>query len=390
MKKIAIMELDYHFEVLLNTCRIFDGIDIDVTIITKEKYANELLKAGDFNSLKWILWKSSESLTTFLQKNINLINGFDLLLINTFSKYFKEFVNVELKPKTVLRIHNGYAYFAPKQHLKFANNLYYLLVDLKYFVKEILFKNEWKYREEFRKKIDYFLFPTETIRKYAITQNYTSEEQAVNLMPWSLASNEFTTINNKDEVYITLTGSVDIRRRNYKQLHAALAKAKDKFQRKVVLTFLGKPKNKYEKNTINSFKKLENDHLKFVAYSGWVPQNDFDNVMAKTDFLVIPLYKDVKFTIYSELYGYTKISGNVNDIILYSRPALISSFYPLESNLKNVTESFEDTVDLAGKLVKWVNEKSFMNYETELNELREMYSLNNIQKEVKKVIESIL
>ncbi len=390
MNKIAIIELDHHFEVLLNSCKIFNELKYTTTIITKEKFFNELNRVDKFEKINWIIWKESEKLTNFLRNNIKKINENDLLIFNTFSRYFKEFSDLQLLPKTIVRVHNANAYFAPKQNIKLASDYFYLLKDLNYFLINVIYRREWKYRSQFIKKVNNFTFPTEIIKDYILSRGFLSLDKIVEPIPWSYISQDYDKKKETKSVYITLTGSIDIRRRDYTLLYQVLAATRNQYNKKVILTFLGKPKNNYEKLTIKKFKKLETDKLKFVTFLNWVPQNEFDEIMKKTDFLLIPLEKEVKFTIYRELNGYTKISGNVNDIILYRKPAIISSAYPLDNVLKTVTRAYKNKEEFSRILLQWVNEKQYQKYSQFFDSISSEFSFKTTKIKVERVIDSIL
>lgn len=390
MNKIAIIELDHHFEVLLNTCKIFNELKYNTTIITKEKFFNELNRLDKFERINWIIWKDSEKLTNFLRNNIKKINEYDLLIFNTFSRYFKEFSDLRLLPKTIVRVHNANAYFAPKQNIKLASDFFYLLKDLNYFLINVIYRKEWKYRSQFIRKVNNYTFPTEIIKNYILSRSLLSLDKIVEPIPWSFISQDYDKKKETKSVYITLTGSIDRRRRDYTLLYQVLAATRNQYSRKVILTFLGKPKNNYEKLTIKKFKKLETDKLKFVSFLKWVPQNEFDEIMKKTDFLVIPLEKEVKFTIYRELNGYTKISGNVNDIILYRKPAIISSTYPLDASLKTVTKGYKNKEDFSRILLQWINQKEFQKYNQLFDNICSEFSFETTKIKVERVIDSIL
>ncbi|HSH51312.1 MAG TPA: hypothetical protein VK982_06280, partial [Bacteroidales bacterium] len=91
-----------------------------------------------------------------------------------------------------------------------------------------------------------------------------------------------------------------------------------------------------------------------------------------------------------ELNGYTKISGNVNDIILYKKPAIISSAYPLDNLLKTVTKGYKNKEDFSRILLQWVNQKEYQKYSPFFDNISSEFSFKTTKIKVERVIDSIL
>jgi len=163
---------------------------------------------------------------------------------------------------------------------------------------------------------------------------------------------------------MTVIGRVDKRYRNYEVLYHAFTRIVPCLnQYRIKLVLLGSSGSSYGRKVIQQFQDLENDFFSFVAFQGFVKQSHFEEYVNQSDFFIIPLVLETRNTIYNEIYGKTKISGSVNDIIHYQKPALISSGYPLEDALKMITEPFTNDKELADKILKWCSEKTYASFD---------------------------
>ena len=71
-----------------------------------------------------------------------------------------------------------------------------------------------------------------------------------------------------------------------------------------------------------------------------VVQDEFDQWMSKADLLYCPVKTESEFFSVKEIYGKTKISGNIGDAIKYGKPAILPSTY--RSDLKFIIEEKTD------------------------------------------------
>ena len=62
--------------------------------------------------------------------------------------------------------------------------------------------------------------------------------------------------------------------------------------------------------------------------------------MRKADVLYCPIQKETEFFSIKEIYGKTKISGNIGDAIKYAKPAIFPETY--ESDLKFIIKEKTD------------------------------------------------
>ena len=91
------------------------------------------------------------------------------------------------------------------------------------------------------------------------------------------------------------------------------------------------------------------------TYEAFVPQIEFERVLHETDFLLIPALEKTRYTLYTESYGRTKISGNVYDMIRYGKPAILPAHYALDPDVATMTGRYQGVDGLAAELSAWVD-----------------------------------
>jgi len=379
-KKIAIIELDYHPEVLYNTCKILINSTFDINIFTIEKIALEIKELLPEEGLHWNICTNKKTIRSFIKENLNLLNASDLIIFNTLASNFSFFSKLNLKPVTVLRIHNTYSYFAPGNHIKLVPSLYFVWKDTSHFIRKTIGELDWYYRKKFLKSVDYICFPDEEIRKFASTNGLIKGYKTIPSLPITYFDPGFYKPFSGNEIIITIPGTVDQRRRNYQDVLLALGMIKDKLNIPVVVNFLGKPKDAYGKEIIRNAASLANKNLKIVTFSQKIPFDLFNNILKNTDFFILPIVIDTKYLIYEEKYGYTKISGSINDMIHTGKPSIVTSDYPLNPQLKGICDSYGTPSDLAGKLLQWINNKKFQLYSQNLFSSLNYYNQESILK----------
>jgi len=153
------------------------------------------------------------------------------------------------------------------------------------------------------------------------------------------------------------------------------------------LTFLGKPIGRFGQNTLKRFCELALPNLVFEGHSKRVPQQEFDETLTSTDFLLLPIASRTKKGIYPEYYGCTKISGGINDVIRYGKPALLPATYPVVKELEPITEAYDSAHDLVRKLVGWVNDEVFLEKGRAVAQAMTPFHLEAAQKELLRVLE---
>ena len=233
------------------------------------------------------------------------------------------------------------------------------------------------YRNKFLKeKIDRFCFPNEEVTEYIKKHNYLPAEKILNPIPFVFSDLNFRNNAPDNTVIISIIGAIDKRRRNYKEVLEAFTNLIPEIDKPVELKLLGRPTGIYGKKIIKKFQKLEGIRFKLTRFDSFVPQEYFEKHIESTHFLIIPVDKEFRYKIFKELPGQTKISGNVNDMIIYGKPALIPYFYPLPKELDPAVKKYHNSEGLKEALKFWIQTFKFINID--LEKLANQYSFSKM------------
>lgn len=392
--KISILEFDYHPEVLRNTLRILSRLDLNINVYTRTDIWSKVkmpVEKLPLNTHVFLFDDKKSGFQNFLRNNLEEMNNSDLILINTIASHFKVFNQLHLQPKVILRIHNANAFFNtfPKTY-QVKLTPFFIWKDFSHLIRNTIFKLDWIYRKKFLKKVDYFAFPNKTIMDFAL-QHFPLREEQCMAWPFSYLSQGLNPKNNNhSEITISIIGKIDQRNRDYITVFKAFKKLSaniknDDFSIKLIL--LGSAKTRYGSKIIKLFSKIASPQLEIISFNSFVEQDDFNRYIQETDFIILPIQIKTRYTIYTEFYGSTKISGGLNDILVHKKPALINAAYPLEADFEQVTDRFNDEIELSDKIYKWCRDKAFD--QKDIDSALANHSLTQVRAIYRKTIQSI-
>ncbi|MDF1674263.1 MAG: hypothetical protein P1U44_01005 [Vicingaceae bacterium] len=387
--KIAIIEIDYHPEVLKNMCNILDDTFMEITFYTTEKIYKQVNDEHVFEKFNWVYFSEDESLKAFFLYHKENINSSDIVFFNTLASNFRFFSAFEFTGKKILRVHNTNAYFSPANNYFPKWTLFYLFKDVSHIIRKTIFSLDWYYRKKFIETVDYFVFADEKLREYAIDEMLINKEKTLASIPLAHYSECYEKSKKTHEVVVTIPGAIDPRRKDYDMLYNALKIASPKFDAPVKIYFLGKANGKYANFVKRMFKSLESKSLFISFYKDRVPQSTFSSVLKSTDFLTLPLKIETRYTIYTERYGFTKISGGINDMIHYGKPCVLTSLYPLSNELKQVTGQYSSVNEFAEIMIDWVNNRKFVEYQKNVALSLKNYEKGQLKVKIEQIFSSI-
>lgn len=390
-QKIALIEFDYHAEVLRNTLYILQQPDLEVEVFTTEKIWKQVNWQGK-EFFKTYLQRANQSLGSFLKEQFDTLDNVDLILYNTVASNYRKWSELDLKPLKLLRIHNANTYFSPLR-TSFSPKFtpFYIWKDSSHFVRKTIGELDWMYRKKFVAKIDHFIFPSESIKNY-VGENYPVGKNMIWSLPFGFWTEEKQYPLNKSNTFkICIIGKVDQRNRDYDSVVkgiSGLLPYLESSGNKLELILLGTAASSYGKRISKELHALTSDFFIPTYFDGFVPQNEFDQHIKEADFFIIPTKIETRYTIYTERYGYTKISGSINDVIKYHKPALINQEYPLDSDMRSIFETYATPIDLAKKIKVWISNRSYQ--KIKFADALISYQLNSIQHQYKDTFNKIL
>ncbi|KFC20570.1 hypothetical protein [Chryseobacterium sp. FH1] len=309
MKKIAYIELDTHAELANNFFELTkDSSKFSVDFYFSEKIY-KLLKLEGGNIF---LTDYSEFLEVLKKKN------YDLIIIGTVHRHFNFYKAIVKNYRTAIVVHNlNFTKASRWELLKsiFRKDQQY---RLKLFLKEGLLESSKVYQ---RAK---YLFGIDDLM---------SKQNHLKFLP--IYFNQFNSENSeKDLIRIVVPGAVSQDRRDYYSFFEKFKIFKD-VNLNYEIIFLGKASGE----ELEYLKQISNKIHQFVKiqyFEEKLEQEMFDELMVKADVLYCPIQTKTEFFSVKEIYGKTKISGNIGDSIKYGKPAIFPTTY--HSDLEFIIE----------------------------------------------------
>ncbi len=358
--KLAVLEFDYHAEVLRNLCEGLEGSGIETVIFTTENIARAAGGADRFPGIRWECAGAGESTITFVTQKLKAINACDAVLFNTLASNFKFFSQLALTPPVVLRVHNAATYLSPKPEFKPIFTPFFLFKDASYLLRKTLGEREAFWRSKFVQRVDRFCFPDAALEAAVREKGWLQGRETLTPLPFTVHEPGYRKAPQSGHRSLTVIGSLDPRRRDYPALLDALEAVLPDLERRCTLTLLGRPRGSFGRNLLTRFLSLQSANFTVNTYTAFVPQNEFERVLRNTDFLVIPALDKTRYTLYTEHYGQTKISGNVYDMIRYGKPAIMPEHYRLDPDVATMTARYRSTPELKRLLQLWIDGEGLM------------------------------
>ena len=352
--KLAVIEIDYHAEVLRNLCEGLSGSGVETTVFCTTSIAKAVGPPAQFPDIRWETPSEQESVPAFITRNLEQINTCDAIFFNTLATHFQFFAQIDFKPPVILRLHNASTYLQNHPPYKPIFTPFFLFKDASHFVRKVLGENEPRWRKAFVQTVNYFCFPDSALEHSVRKAGWMEGRTSLDPLPFTLHASGFEKEPEPSQRNITIIGSLDPRRRNYGAVLDAFGLLIPELQQSCTLTLLGRPRGAYGNRLLRDFEALQRPGFTVKSYRAFVPQEEFERVIRQTDFLIIPALERTRYTIYTEYYGKTKISGNIYDMIRYGKPAIIPKHYALDPDVNKMTARYAKSSDLARLIINWI------------------------------------
>jgi len=299
LKKIAYIELDTHAEIALNFMELMNNS----AVFSVDYYFSEkILKTLGLQESENIKKATSET----INRQLSIIN-YDLIIIGTVHRYFNVFEKVAEKFNTSIICHNLNFVKASKLDLLSS-----------------IFKEDFKYR-------------LKLLLKEGLRRKSKVYQKAKNLLVLdeSLTNENYKTVSiffslnyekpRKSIISIVIPGAVSQKRRDYEKVLNQIKRFTKNSHYQFI--FLGKASGK-ELEMLQNFEQNKPENISIKYFTEKVPQNVFDDYMQKADILWCPIQQETEFFSQKEIYGITKMSGNIGDAIKFGKLAIFPENYP--------------------------------------------------------------
>ncbi|WP_027379148.1 hypothetical protein [Chryseobacterium daeguense] len=346
MKKIAYIEIDTHAEVAQDFIEIMQESDeFSVDYYFSEKIKDQIVDHGE-----QVFLSDSSMILDQLK-----VKKYDLIIVGTVHRYFNTFKVIVEKYNVAVIVHN----------INFMNAS-----------KADLFKNIFKGDTVYRLKLWWKegLFFSSKVYQKAKSLLVLDEELSAGQLKFLplFYTKDFEKAQNK-VFTIVIPGGVSQKRRGYDRVFKIIQNLK--IDENFTFVFLGKAKD-------NELRKLEDlsqnlsENLTLKYFKERVSQTDFESWMKKADILWCPIQQETEFFSQKEIYGVTKMTGNIGDAIKFGKFAVFPENYP--SKLDFIIPERENIIE------------QFKELKNSQFDFQEKYNKKSVQQQLEKVLNSLI
>ena len=329
MKKIAYIELDTHAEIALNFMELMnDSKEFSMDYYFSEKILRFFGFAQNDKLPENIKKVTPENLFQQLSK----VN-YDLVIIGTVHRYFNVFEKIAEKFNTSIICHN--LNFVKASNFDLLSSVF--KEDYQYRLK-LLLKEGLLRKSEVYQKAKNLLVLDQTLKCNVIlneAQHNQIKSETLNEDYERSSEESFTFLpifytkfleKPKNETYtIVVPGEVSQKRRDYFELIIKLFN--QHLEKNINLILLGKARGK-ELFFVKDVEEQLFENISIKYFTEKVPQDVFDDYMQKADVLWCPIQQETEFFSQKEIYGFTKMSGNIGDAVKFGKLAVFPENYP--------------------------------------------------------------
>ncbi|QDP86311.1 hypothetical protein FNJ88_12400 [Chryseobacterium sp. SNU WT5] len=301
LKKIAYIELDTHAEIAANFMTLMgNSVQFSIDYYFSEKIISQLGK----HESNVFFSESTELLNQLRQKK------YDLVIIGTVHRYFNLFNEIVENYNSAVIIHN----------LNFVNISRFQLF-------KNIFKKDFKYRLKLWLKEDLLSAP-EVFKKaknlLVLDEGLIRYRPKFNLKLLPVFFLKQYKKPSKSIITVVVPGTVSQHRRDYQHIFESIQTFKLKSS--IQFIFLGKAENK-ELILLKNLERKLPKNISLRYFEEKVPVEIFDDLIMKASILWCPIQKETEFFSNKEIYGKTKMSGNIGDAVKYGKFAIFPGGY---------------------------------------------------------------
>ena len=312
MKKIAYIELDTHAEIALNFMELMN----DSKAFSVDYYFSEKI-------LRFFGFAQNDKLPENIKKATpeNLIqqlstDNYQLIIIGTAHRYFNVFEKIAEKFNTSIICHN--LNFVKASNLNLLSSIF--KEDFQYRLK-LLLKEGLLKKSKVYKKAKNLLVLDRGFENFVRKPLVYAQPDKYKFLP--IFYTKFSEKPKNETYTIVIPGAVSQKRRDYERVLKSIIKFHFPFE----IIFLGKASGK-ELEMLQDFEQSKPENIFIKYFTEKVPQDVFDDYMQKADVLWCPIQQETEFFSQKEIYGFTKMSGNIGDAVKFGKLAVFPKNYP--------------------------------------------------------------
>jgi hypothetical protein len=333
--QLAIYEPE-HFETAYALIRLFDLPAHSITVFANRTTSERLheMFGARAAAYHWIIQQKDETNRQFIRKMYASLKTLkpDIFILGTVSHNYllHAFLTRTSRVKRILlTVHEVNSLFRPQLRLGIKKTGNYL-------GKKLL-----------TRRINEYVSILETLVPQI--SDCLPHHKKIYLLSGAVFENDQASVPIRQPVRIVVPGTIEQSRRDYTHV-VDLLNAAEAAGLQLEITLLGMVREKMQQPNI-------------ITYNDIVPQPEFDAKMREAHFIFAPT---VPGTISPdgtpEIYGVTKASGNIFDMIRYARPAFVPDHLTMPANLESACIRYHFPHEIAAYIKKMIEEPS--HYET--------------------------
>ncbi|MEP7257121.1 MAG: hypothetical protein ABI687_02010 [Flavitalea sp.] len=364
---IVIFEME-HFETAYTLIRLFDMPGNQITIYTNESCNSKFHEffGNEYRHCSWAVQLPQE---TNRQVILRMFRSFrssapDLLFYGTISNnhlLHALMIRRSAPLRTILTLHdiNSMFDFPFRPRIK---------IIARYLGKKALIK----YIREFNVIV-------ETMTGYL--RNRLPQNKIVHTVPGAVFEHDAPRLIISGPIRMVIPGTIDKSRRDYKQVFELLNLA-ERIDLPIEAVLLGEAFGEYGKEIIQQAKNWPRGCTSVKYYLSTVDQAEFDREMRSAQVALIPsVVESISPYGVKEIYGATKSSGSIGDVIRHARPFILPERLALPEAMEAGSfryEKLEDIIDLLKSLHR--NPIEYESWQEKALQCSQHYTIENVRK----------
>ena len=209
----------------------------------------------------------------------------------------------------------------------------------------------------------------------------TKTRQKIHNIPGAVFENRYTPQAIDGSLRIVVPGSLDKRRRDYDQVFE-LAGLANKAKLNLVIVLLGGYTGQYGKGVIARADAFKSGYCQILFYdTRVVDQDEFDRQMDIAHFVFIPSAINTRICgDIPEVYGITKSSGNIFDVIKHAKPFIVPAALTISPHLQTSCFKYESLNDIIAILISIIHSPAeYKNQEQPALENARNYTIEKVR-----------
>lgn len=304
MKKIAYIEIDTHAEIAQS---FMDIMNAESSFLV-DYYFSKRVKDQVVEKGETIFLSDSSMILDQLQSK-----RYDLIIIGTVHRYFNTFSLITEKYSTAVIVHN--INFTNTSNLNLFKSI---------FRKDIIFRLKLLWKEGL----------LDSSKIYRKAKSLFVLDEALSSERFKFLPLFYTKYSEKPQskiLTVVIPGGVSQKRRDYKKVFSEIEKIESLYQHSDIqnialeFIFLGKADHAEIKQLANLERSLQ--YINLTYFPDRVSHEDFENWMQKATVLWCPIQQETEFFSQKEIYGKTKMTGNIGDAIKFGKLAVFPQNY---------------------------------------------------------------